>query len=143
MNTQSISPAALDLLIEAFMTGNENGRTDETLVVLRAVRLFRPEAIDLVVPEAWQLIGKRHMPAARQLLESADAEAPGRPAIKALLATCLFLSGDGLWQAYLSEARALDPDKDVMAMINALEAMDNDGHRDFITQMYETVSPAY
>ncbi len=142
MNAESISPAALDLLIEAFMTGTEIGRCDETLVVLRTVRQFRPQAIDLVVPEAWQLIGKRHMPAARQLLESADAEAPGHPAIKALLAVCLFFSGDGLWQAYLSEARALNPDKDVLKMIDTLEAMNNEGSRDIITQMYETVAPA-
>lgn len=143
MNTQSVSPEVLDLLIEAFITGNEIGRPDETLVVLRAVKHFRPEAIDLVVTEAWQLIGKRHMPAARQLLESTDAESPGRPAIKALLAVCLFLSGDGLWQAYLAEARALNPNKEVLAMINALDAMNSSEGGDLLVQCYETVAPAY
>jgi thioredoxin-like negative regulator of GroEL len=143
MNAESISPAAVDLLIDAFMIGSQIGLSDDTLVVLRTVRHCRPKAIDLVVPEAWQLIGKRHIPAARQLLETADAEAPGRPAIKALLATCLFFSGDGLWQAYLAEARALNPDQDVMKMIGALEAMDNEGVRDIITQMYQPVAPAY
>jgi thioredoxin-like negative regulator of GroEL len=121
MTPFEIPPKQIDQFVDLFMLGNELNAFDETASLARLVMKLKPEAHRLVAVEAWQLIRASKFPAAREMLEAADAANPREPMLKALLALCLMSQGDSLWQAYLEELRCLPAQDETQTIARVLE----------------------
>jgi predicted Zn-dependent protease len=121
VTTELIDTSLRKVFLGALRTGIHIDATDDVMAVLKVLRAARPLEPLLAMTEAMQLIKQGHRNAARMTLEEADANIPGNAIVKAALAWVLAGQGDGLWQAYADEVRALPPEDIALRMIASIE----------------------
>jgi hypothetical protein len=121
MTTELIDLSLRKLFLGALRVGTHMGATDDVLAVLKVLRVARPLEPLLAMTEAMQLLQQGHHSAARMTLEEADASIPGSAVVKAALAWVLANQGDGLWQAYADEVKALPPEEIALRMVASIE----------------------
>ncbi len=115
-----LSRQDFSLLVDAWLLGNEVNSASDNATIISTLQYADPANTGLAISQAWQLIRLHKYAAARELLMTADLNAPGKAIIKALTAFCLMLQGDSLWQSYLDEAKALPPSDEADAIVHAL-----------------------
>jgi thioredoxin-like negative regulator of GroEL len=123
MSTLELNPKLVNMFIDIFLLGNQVQSHTDTGTIVRLIKQARPNEYNLAVIEGWQLIGAKDYVAARQLLEDADSANPEKPMFKALLAFCLMLQGESMWQSYAREVSELPPDEDALAVVRVLEEL--------------------
>jgi hypothetical protein len=123
MSELKIDTKLVNMFIDLFLLGNQQKAHEDTTTIVRLIKLARPSEYNLAVIEGWQLIGSKDYVGARQLLEEADMSNPGTPMFKALLAFCLMLQGESVWQSYALEVNNLPPHEDALAVVRALEEL--------------------
>ena len=121
MTTELLDLSLRKLLLGALRVGIRLGATDDVMAVLTVLRMVRPLEPLLVMTEAMQLLQQGHPNAARMTLEEADEHIPGSAVVKAALAWVLASQGDGLWQAYADEVKALPADDVALHMVASVE----------------------
>lgn len=126
MNSPELPPQLMSMLADIFELGCTNGCHSDTVAMLKLLKQMRPDVLPLVLVEAWNLIEMRQLASARELLDAAEAAHPADPMTKALLAMCLYLQGDSLWQAYATEVHHLANNAEAVAMIVAIEEVATD-----------------
>jgi thioredoxin-like negative regulator of GroEL len=123
MSTIELNPQLVNMFVDVFLLGNQVKAHEDTTTIVRLIKLARPNEYNLAVVEGWQLIGAKDYVAARQLLEEADSAKPDTPMFKALLAFCLMLQGESMWQSYAREVSELPPHEDALAVVRVLEEL--------------------
>ncbi|SFQ04387.1 HrpB1 family type III secretion system apparatus protein [Variovorax sp. 770b2] len=124
MNSASADQQLVDALVGVFYVGIELEVSEHTLPVLRGIRKLRPGLPLLAVAEAQQLSECNDLQSARVLLEETDAKNPDTPIVKAVLAFVLRQQRNGLWQAYVKEARELPADEKANAILDCLDRLE-------------------
>lgn len=122
MTHHQLPKGQLQILANVFVLGIDFGVPEDSHAVLKVLRHAKPDMPGLAASEARFRIHEGDMHGARALLETADAAHSGTPIIKAMLALCLYLQRDGLWQAYAEETRALG-DKNATSIVDSLDAI--------------------
>jgi predicted Zn-dependent protease len=147
MTTELLDLSLRKLLLGALRVGIHLGATDDAMAVLKVLRMARPLEPLLVMTEAMQLLQQGHPNAARMTLEEADECMPGSAVVKAALAWVLASQGDGLWQAYADEVKALPADDVALRMVASIEKSvrneSDEDDRDAQTPSMADPNPAY
>jgi predicted Zn-dependent protease len=121
MTTELLDISLRKLFAAVLRVGTHMEDADDAMAILKVLRAARPLEPLLVMTEAMQLLQQGHRNAARMTLEEADAAIPGSAVVKATLAWVLANQGDGLWQAYADEVKALPPEDIALRMIASIE----------------------
>jgi len=112
--------AQVDILASVFALGSEIGCHGDIGAVLKPLAAMAPDSPRIVAAEARMLVQENDLPGARALLEAAEARHPSSAVLKAMLAFCLFLQRDGLWETYAEEAMALPEDPVARGIVTAV-----------------------
>jgi len=121
MTTELLDLSLRKLLLGALRVGIHLGAADDAMAVLKVLRMARPLEPLLIMTEAMQLLQQGHRNAARMTLQEADERIPGSAVVKAAMAWVLASQGDGLWQAYADEVKALPADDVALRMVASIE----------------------
>jgi thioredoxin-like negative regulator of GroEL len=109
--------------------GIAHGCTEQAMAIMKFLRSGVTPSVEMVIFEAWLLIGAEQLQEARQILETAAQAEPGNNEVKAVLATALFFAEDELWRAYAYEVeQAPVPDPVASDLIARLKAAAETGH---------------
>jgi len=90
--------------------------------LLELMALLQPDQPQIAAAQAWVRLQQGELSGARAMLEQADEKHPGSPTIKSLLAYCLFVQGDGLWQHYVRETIALPDNATALEVVKVVAA---------------------
>lgn len=91
-------------------------------ILLELMALLQPDQPQIAAAQAWVRLQQGDLSGARAMLEQADEKHPGSPTIKSLLAYCLFVQGDGLWQHYVRETVALPDNATALEVVKVVAA---------------------
>jgi hypothetical protein len=110
MQESRLSALQMKVIVAAHVLADQHGALADVgrlLAVMAAVAPGRPE---IIAAQARNLMFAKNYGDARNLLARAEAEHAGNAVIKSMLAMCMYIQKDGLWQAYAEEALALPRD---------------------------------
>ncbi len=110
MQESRLSPLHMKVIVAAHILADRHGALADVgrlLAVMSAIAPGRPE---IVAAQARNLMFAKNYADARSLLASTEAEHPKNAVIKSMLAMCMYIQKDGLWEAYAEEALALPRD---------------------------------
>ncbi|MCX2865597.1 HrpB1 family type III secretion system apparatus protein [Paucibacter sp. PLA-PC-4] len=121
--TPSTAPAWLTQLFAAVLqVAGEINAVNERAVLLELMAQLRPGQPEIAAMRAWVMLQQGDSAGARTTLERIDHEHPGHAIIKALLAYCLHVQRDSLWQAYVHETLALPLDSASTEILKVIAA---------------------
>ncbi len=108
----TLPPQQLKVIIVAQLLADRYGALADTAQMLALMAAVAPGRPEIVAAQARNLMFAKNYADARTLLARAEAAHPGNPVIKAMLAMCMYIQQDGLWEAYAEEALA-QPDNTI------------------------------
>jgi thioredoxin-like negative regulator of GroEL len=101
-----LPPQQTKIVIVAQLLADRYGALADTAQILALIAAIAPDRPEIVAAQARNLMFAKNYAEARALLARAEAAHPANPVIKAMLAMCMYIQQDGLWQAYAEEALA-------------------------------------
>lgn len=101
-----LAPQQTKVIIVAQLLADRYGALADTAQILALIAAIAPGRPEIVAAQARNLMFAKNYAEARTLLARAEAAHPANPVIKAMLAMCMYIQQDGLWQAYAEEALA-------------------------------------
>lgn len=101
-----LPPQQTKVIIVAQLLADRYGANADTAQILALIAAIAPDRPEIVAAQARNLMFAKNYAEARTLLANAEATHPGNPVIKAMLAMCMYIQRDGLWEAYAEEALA-------------------------------------
>jgi hypothetical protein len=109
-----------DMLAAAYSLGKDLGQHADAALLLKLLAAAKPGLLEVALAQSIELLEVRDIAGARALLEKAYAAHPANALVNALLAWCLFMQRDGLWEIYVKESQALPAYSSSAALIEAL-----------------------
>lgn len=101
-----LPPQQTKVIIVAQLLADRYGALADTAQILALIAAIAPDRPEIVAAQARNLMFAKNYAEARTLLTRAEAAHSTNPVIKAMLAMCMYIQQDGLWQAYAEEALA-------------------------------------
>jgi thioredoxin-like negative regulator of GroEL len=101
-----LPPQQTKIVIVTQLLADRYGALADTAQILALIAAIAPDRPEIVAAQARNLMFAKNYAEARALLARAEAAHPANPVIKAMLAMCMYIQQDGLWQAYAEEALA-------------------------------------
>lgn len=111
-----------DLFAAVLQVASEVNAVSERSVLLQLLSQLRPDQPQIAAAQAWVMLQQGDAAGARATLDQIDHRQPDLPIIKALLAYCLYVQRDGLWEAYAREALALPRNEAAIEVIRVIAA---------------------
>jgi thioredoxin-like negative regulator of GroEL len=99
-----LPPQQTKVIIVAQLLADRYGALADTAQILALIAAIAPHRPEIVAAQARNLMFAKNYAEARALLIRAEAAHPSNPVIKAMLAMCMYIQQDGLWEAYAEEA---------------------------------------
>lgn len=116
----SLPPQQMKVLIVMQLLADRYGANADTAQILALIAALAPGRPEIVAAQARNLMFAKNYAEARTLLASAEATHPRNPVIKAMLAMCMYIQRDGLWEAYAEEALAQPEDATARGIVEAI-----------------------
>ncbi|MGN6525062.1 MAG: HrpB1 family type III secretion system apparatus protein [Burkholderiaceae bacterium] len=120
MQNNALSVAQMRIIVAAHVLSDKFGVQADTGRILAVMAASVPDRPEIIAAQARNLLIARQYPEARDLLTEAEAKHPRNAVIKALLAMCMFVQKDSLWEAYAEEALALPRDAVALGIVEML-----------------------
>ena len=114
------SPQQVRVIVAMHDLGDRHGAVADTSRILALMAALVPERPEIIAAQARNLMFAKNYAEARGLLQKAEADHPRHAVIKAMLAMCMYIQQDGLWEAYAEEALALPKDAIARGIIEAV-----------------------
>jgi thioredoxin-like negative regulator of GroEL len=116
----SLPPQQTKVIIVAQLLADRYGANADTAQILALIAAIAPDRPEIVAAQARNLMFAKNYAEARTLLARAEATHPRNPVIKAMLAMCMYIQRDGLWEAYAEEALAQPEDAIARGIVEAI-----------------------
>lgn len=120
MQNTALPAAQMKIVVAAHVLSDKYGTHADTARLLAVMAACVPDSPAIVAAQARNLLIARQYTEARDLLARTEAAHPRNAVIKALLALCMFIQNDGLWEAFAEEALALPRDAIALGIIETL-----------------------
>ncbi|MGF6955256.1 HrpB1 family type III secretion system apparatus protein [Paraburkholderia youngii] len=120
MNYQDYPKALVSALIETVSIGCQRNYDQDSEAVLNALRVLRSDFPELETFEAWLQIRRGRWAEAIQVLRSLDTASAKWSYGKALLAYCLYMTGDSGWRLVANEVLELNNNAEATALARAM-----------------------
>jgi type III secretion protein HrpB1 len=120
MNYLDYPKALVPALIEAVSVGCQRNYDQDAEAVLNALRVLRSDFPELETFEAWLQIRRGRWTEAIQVLRSLDLASAKWSYGKALLAYCLYMTGDSGWRLAANEVLELNNNAEASALARAM-----------------------
>jgi len=115
-----LPPLQTKVLIVMQLLADRYGANADTAQILALIAALAPGRPEIVAAQARNLMFAKNYAEARTLLARAEATHPRNPVIKAMLAMCMYIQRDGLWEAYAEEALAQPEDATARGIVEAI-----------------------
>jgi len=115
-----LPPQQTKVLIVAQLLADRYGANADTAQILALIAAIAPDRPEIVAAQARNLMFAKNYTEARTLLSRAESSHPTNPVIKAMLAMCMYIQRDGLWEAYAEEALAQPEDAIARGIVEAI-----------------------
>jgi thioredoxin-like negative regulator of GroEL len=120
MQNTALSAAQMNIVVAAHILSDKFGALADTGRILAVMAAAVPGRAEIVAAQARNLMIAKNYPEARDLLTRTEAAVPANAVIKSLLALCMYIQNDSLWEAYAEEALALPRDAVAHGIIDTL-----------------------
>jgi len=110
----------MKVIIVTQLLADRYGTNADTAQILALIAALAPGRPEIVAAQARNLMLAKNYTEARALLSRAEASHPTNPVIKAMLAMCMYIQRDGLWEAYAEEALAQPEDAIARGIVEAI-----------------------
>ncbi|MGF6851312.1 HrpB1 family type III secretion system apparatus protein [Paraburkholderia sp. CI3] len=120
MNYLDYPKALIPALIEVVSIGCQRNYDQDAEAVLNALRVLRPDFPELETFEAWLQIRRGRWAEAIHVLRSLDMASAKWSYGKALLAYCLYMTGDSGWRVAAHEVLELNNNAEAVGLARAM-----------------------
>jgi type III secretion protein HrpB1 len=120
MNHLDYPKILIPALIELVSIGCQRNYDQDAEAVLSALRVLRPDFAELETFEAWLQIRRGRWAEAIHVLRGLDTASTKWSYGKALLAYCLYMTGDADWRIAANEVLELNNNAEAVALARAM-----------------------
>jgi thioredoxin-like negative regulator of GroEL len=106
MQQHRLPPEQFKVIIVAQLLADRYGALADTAQMLALMAAVAPDRPEITAAQARNLMFAKNYADARALLAGAEQAHPRNSVIKAMLAMCMYIQQDGLWESYAEEALA-------------------------------------
>ncbi|CAM4007381.1 HrpB1 family type III secretion system apparatus protein [Bordetella muralis] len=114
MAPPSLPKDCMRVIAAIHLLSDKYGATDDTAKILAVMAAAAPDRPEIAVAQARNMLVSRDYAEARSLLDRVETKNPDNAMIKAMLALCMYIQQDGMWETCAEEALAL-PDSNAIS----------------------------
>lgn len=115
-----LPPAQMKIIVAAHVLSDKYGAHADTGRILAVMAASVPDRPEIIAAQGRNLLIAKQYVEARELLERGEAANPRNAVLKSLLALCMYIQNDSLWEAFAEEALALPKDAIALGIIETL-----------------------
>jgi len=120
MQESALSAPQMKIVVAAHVLADKYGVLADTARILAVMAAAAPGRPEIVAAQARNLMFAKSYTEARDLLERTVAAHPANAVIKAMLALCMYIQQDSLWEAYAEDTLALPHDAIARGIVETL-----------------------
>lgn len=114
MANTALSQERLRIIAALHLLSDKYGTLEDTARILSVMAAVAPDRPEIAVAQARNLLYSKNYAEARLLLNRAEEKHPRNPVVKAMLALCMYIQQDSLWETYAEDTLGM-PDNNAIS----------------------------